>query len=126
MAYLYWTCTEDYVHIFINILSHLNRLILTILIKLMPDLIVSQKLTEERRENTMTVAYSKHLSNEITFAVFVCPWQTESYMIIDYYHFLLLFSGISRGACNNWRCLGHIKHVSDDDDIHFFAIKEVK
>ena len=28
----------------------------------------------------------------------------------------LFFSGISRGPCNNWHYLGHVKHVDDDYD----------
>ena len=35
-------------------------------------------------------------------------------IITDYYCF---FSGISRGPCNNWHYLGHVKHVDDDDDV---------
>ena len=27
-----------------------------------------------------------------------------------------LFSGISRGPCNNWHYLGHVKHIDYDDD----------
>ena len=30
---------------------------------------------------------------------------------------IVFFSGISRGPCNNWHYLGHVKHVDDDDDV---------
>jgi len=35
---------------------------------------------------------------------------------IDYDRCFSFFSGISRGPCNNWHYLCHVKHVDDDDD----------
>jgi len=48
------------------------------------------------------------------------PTLTSWYdLFLSFYHYWLLssfFSGISRGPCNNWHYLGHVKHVDDDDN----------
>jgi len=35
---------------------------------------------------------------------------------MTYYLLIFIFFGISRGPCNNWHYLGHVKHDDNDDD----------
>ena len=54
------------------------------------------------------------------------PTRTSWYdllIIIDYYHgFSFFLSCISRGPCNNWHYLGHVKHVDYDDEVVTLAV----